>query len=164
VELGLLIGAATAAFGGMWLIHRWRLRHLAAQRDDLRQLSAAADEFRTTANVPEAVAVLVERMLRMPLDPRAVRRFFWHVVRTRSAGGDDPETERLGRAIRSMDRAAVDAFARVIVTHMRMFAHSSPVFGALLRVLLLGGLSRNTQAEVTVETFARQSGHVMQAG
>ena len=159
MELVLFAGALAA----IWQVRRWQLRSLRTQEAFLRSFAEGITGWRSQPNIPADARRAIETIVSMPIKRIVVLRFTLSFIRKQLPPPKlDENPFWLARQQLSIEQR--EAFDWLLLTFFLAMTYSDWLVGPFLRRVRFGGLSRETQAEVAMETvFSRSMGHAIHA-
>lgn len=148
LELAIFAVALTS----IWWIRRQQLRSLEQQRLLLQRFAEGVAAWRAKAGIPVSARQVIETLVEIPMNKSIIRRYAHYALHRQSP--IRLEENPFWLAKQELDEEQREAFDFLLLTAFLAFTYSDWVVGALLRGLRFGGLSRQTQAEIALETVS----------
>lgn len=152
----------TLAMAGLWWFRSLQLQNLAEQRALLELFADAVTIWRSKVGVPDDAREAIERLVEMPISRKFIRRFAFRLLQLQHPG--KIEENPFWRARQQLNDEQREAFDWLIITFFTAFTYGDYLTGPIIRRARFEGLSRQTQAEIALETvFSRQMGRAVYA-
>jgi hypothetical protein len=159
LELVLFAGVLAA----IWQVRRWQLRSLRTQEALLKSFAEGVNGWRRQPNIPPDARQAIETIVDMPISRLVILKFTLSFIRRQLPPPRLNENPFwLARQQLSLEQR--EGFDWLLLTFFLAMTYSDWVAGPFLRRVRFGGLSRETQAEVALETvFSRNMGRAIHA-
>lgn len=142
----------TFALLAIWWIRRQQLRSLNQQHILLRRFAEAVTAWRGKPGIPIDARQAIELLVDMPISRAVLRRYALKVLSPQVPSTLDENPFWLART--QLEPEQREAFDWLVINFLLAFTYSDWITGPLIRRMRLGGLSRQTQAEIALETVS----------
>jgi hypothetical protein len=141
----------------IWQARRRQLQSLKTQEVFLRRFAEAVMVWRSQ-DIPEDARQAVEVLVKMPFSQKSTRNFALMIIR-RQLPPPRLHENPFWLARQQLSDEQREAFDWLLTTYFQVMTYSDWLTGGFIRRVRFGGLSRETQAEVAIETvFPRIGG------
>lgn len=137
----------------IWWLRRQQLHSLEQQRILLQRLSEGVMAWRGKPGIPQNARAVIEKLVELPMNKKILRRFAQQQVLQQQAPLKLEENP-FWLAKQELSDEQREAFDYLLLTAFLAFTYSDWIIGPFVRRLRVGGLSRQTQAEIALETVS----------
>ena len=153
IELLLFMAAMVA----IWRIRDWQLRSLEQQERYLCRFAEAVTAWRSQPGIPTAAREAIEVLVGMTISKSTTRRFAILMLKRQPFDRTELDDNPFWHVRQPLDKDQREAFDWLLLTFFLAITYSDWLTGPFIRRVRFGGLSRQTQAEVAIETVFSQS-------
>jgi hypothetical protein len=148
----------------IWWVRRRQLQSMKEQALCLRRFAEQITAWRERPNVPQIARDAIERVFLLPFDRRSVRGFALSILSRQYEPIPSLDDNPFWQARQKLSADQRPDFDFLIMTYFTAWTYGDWFWGGFLRRARFGGLSRETRAEVALETvFSRQMSKAIHA-
>jgi hypothetical protein len=148
-----LLAFAIVLFALFWARQR-QMTSLQQQAFYLRRFAEGVSTWRGSTGIPSDARQAIEFLIDMPLDKRVTRGFARSMLQQRSSPKLEENFFWVARS--QLDGEKREAFDWLLLNYFLAMTYSDWLTGPFIRQFRVIGLSRETQAEIAIETvFSR---------
>jgi hypothetical protein len=141
-----------AVMAAMWQARRRQLRSLQTQEIFLLRLAEGVMGWRSRAGIPEDARQAIETLVKLPITGKKTTRHFALLIIKQQLPPPRLDQNPFWLARQQLSSEQREAFDWLLMTFFLAMTYSDWLSGGFLRRVRFGGLSRETQAEIAIET------------